>query len=62
MFRFINGSTLNFMLSFINIGFCVILESLGAYGALNATIGIVLFLVGMALRTEERRLEKLKKE
>lgn len=59
MFSFIKSSTLNFMLSFINIALCFVLEAVGGYGALNAVIGVFCFLVAMAMRSEERRLKNV---
>lgn len=49
MFNWLKSSTLNFMLSFINLFFCAIFNS-----PVNGVISVLCFLMGMAMRTEER--------
>lgn len=49
MFNWLKSSTLNFMLSFINVVFAISLNS-----PLNGVIGVFCFLMAMAMRTEER--------
>ena len=49
MFNWLKSSTLNFMLAFINLVFCIILNSV-----FNGVVCIVCFLLAMAMRTEER--------
>jgi hypothetical protein len=53
MFNWLKSSTLNFMLAFINFVFAIMLNS-----ALNGVICIFCFLMGTAMRQEEKLKSK----